>query len=66
MSPLPCPARQIAERHAGDLADAHRAAAAAEAELEGKAREGGALLAESLELKVRAHAARKMSRGRRM
>ena len=43
---------QAAERQGGELADARSHLQALEAELEGKAREGAALLADSLALKV--------------
>lgn len=43
---------QAAERQGGELADARSHVQALEAELEGKAREGAALLADTLALKV--------------
>ncbi|PSC71060.1 P-loop containing nucleoside triphosphate hydrolases superfamily isoform 1 isoform B [Micractinium conductrix] len=45
--------RRAAERQGGELVEAQRMVAALEAELEGKAREGAALLADTLELKRR-------------
>lgn len=45
---------QAADRQGGELADAQRQVAALESELEAKAREGSALLADNLALKVRA------------
>ena len=47
------PIAQVAERQGGELADAQRQAQALEAELQAKAQEGAALLADSLALKVR-------------
>lgn len=44
--------RRQAERQGGELADAQRQVALLEAELEGKAREGAALLGDTLDLKV--------------
>ena len=53
------PALQAAERQGGELVEAQRMVAALEAELEGKAREGAALLADTLELKVGAGRSRR-------
>lgn len=44
---------QVADRQGGDLEDSQRRVQALEAELEAKAREGSALLADTLALKVR-------------
>lgn len=44
---------QAVERQSGELADAQSHAKALEVELEGKAREGAALLADTLALKAR-------------
>lgn len=49
---LPHSWSQAADRQGGELADAQRHAAALEAELEAKAHEGSALLADTLELKA--------------
>ena len=46
------PFLQAAERQGGELVDAQRHAQLLEGELEGKARESAALLADTLELKV--------------
>lgn len=51
--PAPPAPVQVAERQGGELADAQRQVQALEAELQAKAQEGAALLADSLALKVR-------------